>query len=74
MHHVLPNVSPNLFFEIHHITTRINSFFFFIPTLIMNWVLNKDFDREKEIGITGKGNSLGQRFETLGMVGSLLWT
>lgn len=39
----------------------------------MNWVLNEDFDREREIGITGKGNALGQRLETLGMVSSLRW-
>lgn len=39
----------------------------------MNWVLNEDFGREKEIGITGKENDLGQRPEMLGMVNSLLW-
>lgn len=55
----------NMFLEIHHIITCIGSLFFFIQKLVMNWVLNEGFDREKAISIIGKENALGQRLQTL---------
>lgn len=71
MHHILSltfHLTCFLKFTLLHVSV-VCSFLY----IIMDWVLNKDLDREKEIGSTGKGNSLGQRLETQGMVSSLLW-
>lgn len=49
-----------VFFEIHHIV-HISVVYSFLYVLVINWVLNDDFNKEREIG---KGSGLGQRLVT----------